>query len=231
MLIENPVIPLLPNRPGNQGCDGVESPSVSLVNLHAVITKPQVEGCFIEWQEIGQSNCSEGKPPPLPWFWTSDQKIIDSLVALITKDTSIKVWQATIVELIGHPTSIEINQPHEVTTSRRRQRPPNRLVLELHPFQFPQTETGRRNMTSIPLKTPTTRWGNQAPWRGHPRSGLQATDWDIRGLPRPPRHWWCPWSIFYLVVANHFLVGLGVLSCLNGILNSLIIRGTNKCIK
>ncbi|BAD61159.1 hypothetical protein [Oryza sativa Japonica Group] len=86
MLIENPVIPLLPNRPGNQGCDGVESPSVSLVNLHAV-------------------------------------------------------WQAAIVELIGHPTSIEIHQPHEVTTSRRRQRPPNRLVLELHPFQFPQTET------------------------------------------------------------------------------------------
>ena len=40
LLVEDPVVPLLPDSPSYQGCNGVESSSLSFGNLHSLVTKP-----------------------------------------------------------------------------------------------------------------------------------------------------------------------------------------------
>ncbi|BAH91412.1 Os01g0885500, partial [Oryza sativa Japonica Group] len=40
LLVEDPVVPLLPNSPSYQSCNGVESSSLSFGNLHSLVTKP-----------------------------------------------------------------------------------------------------------------------------------------------------------------------------------------------
>nr|BAD53776.1 hypothetical protein [Oryza sativa Japonica Group] len=69
-----------------------------LGHLLFAITEPMMKGRFIDRQAFRKPNCSESNPPQLPRLWTCNQKVIDSLVTLITKNATHRVRQAMALE-------------------------------------------------------------------------------------------------------------------------------------
>lgn len=107
LLIENPVIPLFPDRPGNEGCDGVETMPSCLGQSLSAIAKPEVEGDFVHRQRTCLSNGPQCHPPQLAGLWASDQEMIDDFIALIAEDTSIGVWQPAPPQSITRPAPVK----------------------------------------------------------------------------------------------------------------------------
>lgn len=67
----------------------------------------------------------------LPWFWTSDQDVIDGFFVLVTKHASQRMWEPAAAEAIGSPTSIQRYQPKEVSAAWWCEGIPYRCRLEL----------------------------------------------------------------------------------------------------
>uniref|UniRef100_A0A0E0P0K2 Uncharacterized protein n=1 Tax=Oryza rufipogon TaxID=4529 RepID=A0A0E0P0K2_ORYRU len=85
------------------------------------------------------ADSSERNPPQLPRLRACDQEIINRLFALIPKNTSIRV-----------------DQPKEVSTTRRRQRLQNWLVLETSSSKK-KREHDKLSGKSILLRSPTAK--------------------------------------------------------------------------
>lgn len=129
-MVKDPIVSFLPNCPSCQRGDGVETPAMILGQLLAAVTQPAVEGPLIEREAFGMADNTKSDPPKLPRFRASDQEMINCFGTLITEWAAVRVRQSTTLEVVRRPTTVQRDQPKEVTAPRGRERFPNRRVLE-----------------------------------------------------------------------------------------------------
>ncbi len=101
------------------------------------------------------TDSSKSNPPKLPRVRACDQEMINRFVALIAEGATIRVRQTSASKAVRRPASVESDQPEEVTASRRGERLPDWLVLEL---SSPQEENPiSRAGGVLPRVLPTPR--------------------------------------------------------------------------